>query len=51
MEISKIKAIIKKKIKFAQKHQDQDYSYYKGIETGLLDAMELIGMLDNKHNR
>lgn len=51
MEISKVKEIIKKKIKYARRNQDSDYGYYKGIETGLLDALKLIGMVDNKHNK
>ena len=51
MEIPKIKAIIKNKIKEARNNQNQDYAYYRGIETGLLEALELIGMLDNKNNK
>ena len=27
------------------------YSYYNGVKKGLQDALQVIGMLDNEHNR
>jgi hypothetical protein len=33
------------------KGEFDDCSWYKGIQRGLQDALQVIGMLDNEHNR
>lgn len=33
------------------KNDSESYSYYVGMEHGLLKAMGVIGMLDKTHNR
>ena len=52
-------ALIKQKMKEVKlnykwsldtKHYD-DSSWYNGIYRGLQDALQIIGMLDNEHNR
>jgi hypothetical protein len=52
-------ALIRQKMKNAEKDykialvkgEFDDCSWYKGIQRGLQDALQVIGMLDNEHNR
>ena len=52
-------ALIKQKMKNAEKNYEialanrriNACSWYKGIRRGLQDALQVIGMLDNEHNR
>jgi hypothetical protein len=59
MTKNEVKALIRKKMEFVEKDYfesfaKKDYeicSYYQGIYRGLRDALQVIGMLDNEHNR
>lgn len=52
-------ALIRQKIKDAEKNYEvalanrsfDDCSWYNGIQRGLQDALQVIGMIDNEHNR
>lgn len=52
-------ALIRQKMKDAKqnyeialaKREFDECSWYKGIQRGLQDALQVIGMLDNEHNR
>lgn len=52
-------ALIRQKMKDAQKNYEialvkrkfNDCTWYDGIQRGLQDALQVIGMLDNEHNR
>ena len=52
-------ALIRQKMKDAEKNYEialanrrfDDCSWYNGIQRGLQDALQVIGMLDNEHNR
>ena len=52
-------ALIRQKIKDAEKEYEialanrrfHECSWYNGIQRGLQDALQVIGMLDNEHNR
>ena len=59
MTKNEVKALIRKKMEtverdyfesFAKKDFD-NCTYYQGINQGLQDALQVIGMLDNDHNR
>ena len=52
-------ALIRQKMKDAEKNYEialvkrkfNDCTWYDGIQRGLQDALQVIGMLDNEHNR
>jgi hypothetical protein len=52
-------ALIRQKMKDAKQNYEialakgefNKCSWYKGIQRGLQDALQVIGMLDNEHNR
>ena len=52
-------ALIRQKMKDAKQNYEialanrrfDDCSWYNGIQRGLQDALQVIGMLDNEHNR
>ena len=52
-------ALIRQKMKDAEKNYEialakrefDECSWYNGIQRGLQDALQVIGMLDNEHNR
>ena len=52
-------ALIRQKMKDAAKNYEialvkrkfNDCTWYDGIQRGLQDALQVIGMLDNEHNR
>lgn len=52
-------ALIRQKMKDAEKNYEialvkrkfDDCTWYDGIQRGLQDALQVIGMLDNEHNR
>ena len=52
-------ALIRQKMKDAKKNYEialvkrefDECSWYNGIQRGLQDALQVIGMLDNEHNR
>ena len=52
-------ALIRQKMKDAEKNYEialvkrkfNDCTWYDGIQRGLQDALQAIGMLDNEHNR
>ena len=52
-------ALIRQKMKDAEKNYEialvkrkfNDCTWYDGIQRGLEEALEVIGMLDNEHNR
>lgn len=52
-------ALIRQKMKNAEKNYEialvkrefDECSWYNGIQRGLQDALQVIGMLDNEHNR
>lgn len=52
-------ALIRQKMKDAEKNYEialvkrkfNDCTWYDGIQRGLQDALQIIGMLDNEHNR
>ena len=59
MTKNEVKALIRKKMEtterdyfesFAKKDFD-NCTYYQGINQGLQDALQVIGMLDSNHNR
>lgn len=59
MTKNEVKALIRQKMKDAEKNYKislaerrfDDCSWYNGIQRGLQDALQVIGMLDNEHNR
>lgn len=53
MTLERCKELIKKRVKEARYEQtsSNDYGYYVGKERGLLEALELIGMLNNEQNK
>jgi hypothetical protein len=59
MTKNEIVALIRQKMKDAKlnceialaKREFDEYSWYDGIQRGLQDALQVIGMLDNEHNR
>ena len=52
-------ALIRQKMKDAEKNYEialvkrkfNDCTWYDGVQRGLQDALQVIGMLDNEHNR
>ena len=52
-------ALIRQKMKDAEKNYEialvkrkfNDCTWYDGIQRGLQDALQVIGILDNEHNR
>ena len=59
MTKNEVVALIRQKMKDAEKNYEialankrfDDCSWYNGIQRGLQDALQIIGMLDNAHNR
>lgn len=59
MTKNEVAALIRQKMKDAEKNYEialvkrkfNDCTWYDGIQRGLQDALQVIGMLDNEHNR
>ena len=59
MTKNEVVALIKQKMKDAEKNYEialankrfDECSWYNGIQRGLQDTLQIIGMLDNEHNR
>jgi hypothetical protein len=59
MTKNEVVALIRQKMKNAEKNYEialanksfDECSWYNGIQRGLQDALQVIGMLDNEHNR
>lgn len=59
MTKNEAKALIRQKMKDAEmnyklsleQRRFEECSWYSGIQRGLQDALQVIGMLDNEHNR
>ena len=59
MTKNEVTALIRKKMETAKMDQleslvERDFetcTYYRGVHRGLQDALQVIGMLDNDHNR
>ena len=59
MTKNEVVALIRQKMKDAEKNYKialaerkfDECSWYNGIQRGLQDALQVIGMLDNEHNR
>ena len=59
MTKNEVKALIRKKMESAEKDyleslvkgEFENCSYYQGVKRGLQDALQVIGMLDNEHNK
>ena len=59
MTKNEVKALIRKKMETAEgdyfesfaKKDFENCTYYQGINQGLQDALQVIGMLDSEHNR
>lgn len=59
MTKNEVKALIRKKMETAERDYFESFAkkdfdnctYYQGINQGLQDALQVIGMLDSNHNR
>lgn len=59
MTKNEVVALIRQKMKDAEKNYEialanrrfDECPWYNGIQRGLQDALQVIGMLDNEHNR
>ena len=54
MTKEKCMELIRKRVNKERKDQkvlNSDYGYHVGKERGLLEALELIGMIDNEQNK
>ena len=59
MTKNEVKVLIRKKMESAEKDYFESFAkkdfdnctYYQGVNRGLQDALQVIGMLDSDHNR
>lgn len=51
MTLEKIIKTLKNKAKEYKVLTKEDYSFYEGKRRGILEALELIGMLDKENNK
>ena len=51
MTLEKLLKLLKNKAKKYEVLTKEDYSFYEGKRRGILEALELIGMLDKENNR